>query len=213
MTALPETFWLHVEKTDTCWIWTGAVQSSGYGSVGIGNRRTALAHRLSYEAHAGPIPDGYTIDHVVTRGCTDKRCVRPDHLEPVTHAENNRRARAARGYFVGGQCGKGHALVGDNVYTRKGGAACATCRRTTHALHQRRTRAAAYPAGEPTPEEMRAWAAANGYHIGIRGRIKREIRNAFLEAHRDQFPAAYAEAVDRLAYGDELDTLAHSASG
>jgi hypothetical protein len=87
MTGVDERFWNKVNKTDTCWLWTGALQSRGYGSVGIGNHRTGLAHRVAYEALVGPIGDGLTIDHL----CRVKSCVNPAHLEPVTSAENIRR--------------------------------------------------------------------------------------------------------------------------
>jgi hypothetical protein len=50
-------------------------------------------HRWVYETTIGPIPPGYDIDHVAARGCKFKRCINPSHLEPVTHVENQRRAR------------------------------------------------------------------------------------------------------------------------
>lgn len=65
----------------------------------------AAAHRFVYELLVGPIPAGLTIDHL----CRVTSCVRPDHLEPVTNAENVRRmnvsrrqeARALIGIFLG----------------------------------------------------------------------------------------------------------------
>lgn len=47
------------------------------------------AHRVVYESLVGPIPAGLELDHT----CRVRRCVNPDHLEPVTHAENQRRSR------------------------------------------------------------------------------------------------------------------------
>lgn len=121
----PERFWRRVEKTPACWLWMGAVQSRGYGSFGIARGKTVLAHRFAYELCVGPIPAGLTIDHVRARGCTDKRCVRPDHLEPVTGEENSSRyARAIT------HCKQGHPLSGDNLRVRSDGKrACVTCRR------------------------------------------------------------------------------------
>jgi hypothetical protein len=87
MSAADERFWRKVTKTDTCWLWTGAQNSKGYGCVGI-NRRVHLTHRVAYTWLVGPIPEGLTIDHL----CRNKVCVRPDHLEPVTVGENIRRA-------------------------------------------------------------------------------------------------------------------------
>lgn len=75
----------------SCWGWVGYVTPNGYGMVGDG-RRVTYAHRLAYELYVGPIPPGLHIDHL----CRERRCVRPDHLEAVTQAENNRRAWVAR---------------------------------------------------------------------------------------------------------------------
>lgn len=75
------------EPTSGCWLWTGAMQPKGYGTVKV-DGRVWLAHRAVYTAHVGPIPAGLDLDHK----CRNRSCVRPDHLEPVTHAENLQRA-------------------------------------------------------------------------------------------------------------------------
>lgn len=69
-----------------CWLWTGAVDFSGYGTA-FYKRKQTRAHRASYEIHFGPIPNGLTIDHL----CRVKCCVNPAHLEAVTLRENNLR--------------------------------------------------------------------------------------------------------------------------
>jgi hypothetical protein len=75
-----------------CWIWQGApTGSNGYGMTQIKGRKR-LAHRVYYERHKGPIPEGLTLDHL----CYVSLCVNPDHLEPVTQMENNRRRRVNR---------------------------------------------------------------------------------------------------------------------
>jgi hypothetical protein len=77
-----------------CWLWLGA-RSGAYGclwrNVG-GKRAAALAHRLSYEHHIGPIPAGLVIDDL----CGIQICVNPEHLEAVSSGENTRRAAAKR---------------------------------------------------------------------------------------------------------------------
>lgn len=72
---------------DSCWLWTGSTQSSGYGQLHQGdgeNRRAFLAHRLSYEHFVGPIP----ADKCVLHRCDTPRCVRPDHLFLGTRRDN-----------------------------------------------------------------------------------------------------------------------------
>ena len=83
-----------VERTEDCWLWTGASTALGYGQFSGGQGRLVYAHRWSYEHHVGPIPEGLVIDHL----CQTPSCVNPEHLEPVTQAENVRRTylRGAR---------------------------------------------------------------------------------------------------------------------
>lgn len=87
-------FWEKVNKTDSCWLWTGGV-GRGYGIFYRGADRGGsftVAHRYAYEALVGPIPAGLTLDHL----CRVRGCVNPAHLEPVTQAENVRRGWKAR---------------------------------------------------------------------------------------------------------------------
>ncbi|MBN9210756.1 MAG: hypothetical protein BGO45_10805 [Microbacterium sp. 71-36] len=87
--TVSERFWARVVKAD-CWEWTGSLRT-GYGLFRL-DGRNVQTHRWAYEEQVGPIPDGFQIDHL----CRNTRCVNPDHLEPVTQAENIRREHAAR---------------------------------------------------------------------------------------------------------------------
>jgi hypothetical protein len=101
-----------------CWLWTGAVQSRGYGSIGL-HGRSLLVHRLAYEQAHGPVPFGMQVDHL----CRVKRCCNPAHLEAVTPKVNLARAAAAVTH-----CPQGHAYDAANTYVKAGSRQCRACR-------------------------------------------------------------------------------------
>ena len=73
-----------------CWEWQGG--HSGYGRGGGYGRmsvdgHTMAVHRVVYMLEHGPIPTKKQIDHK----CRNRLCCNPDHLEMVTHKENQRR--------------------------------------------------------------------------------------------------------------------------
>lgn len=78
-----ERFWSKVNKTDTCWLWVGAKQTSGYGRFWDGERNDG-AHRFSYRLNTGEIPEGKAILHTCDNPC----CVNPYHLKVGTQKEN-----------------------------------------------------------------------------------------------------------------------------
>lgn len=84
--TLADRFWAKVEKTDTCWNWTGSKNRGGYGNIAPAPRSggSKLSHRVSHEMASGPIPDGMDIDHT----CFNHSCVNPDHLRAATRKEN-----------------------------------------------------------------------------------------------------------------------------
>jgi hypothetical protein len=106
-------FWPKVEFTGFCWLWTASTNRQGHGHF-FPERKTCLtAHRWSYEFLVGPIPEGLHLDHL----CRIPSCVNPDHLEPVTVAENVRRGLHG---VLRTRCGEGHELTDENVYLRPG---------------------------------------------------------------------------------------------
>lgn len=81
---LPDRFWSSVNKTESCWLWSGTVCKDGYGELSIGGKRTR-AHRYSWQLRFGQIPDGIEIDHQ----CRVRSCVNPDHLRLATRKQNS----------------------------------------------------------------------------------------------------------------------------
>ncbi|HTE68439.1 MAG TPA: HNH endonuclease signature motif containing protein [Actinomycetes bacterium] len=105
-----------------CWVWQRARTTAGYGTLTVDGKtryahrvpaqvievetlrdvgdiplvehqgRLQRAHRVFYELYVGPIPDGFQIDHI----CSNKLCVKPDHLHAVTALENVRRTGRKR---------------------------------------------------------------------------------------------------------------------
>jgi hypothetical protein len=108
-----------------CWQWTGGHTASGYGHISVGAGVCRMAHRVSWELHRGPIPDGHQIDHL----CRNPSCVNPDHLEPVPPGLNT-----ARGFGVGAlnaektHCLRGHPFDGPNLRMERGKRICRACK-------------------------------------------------------------------------------------
>jgi hypothetical protein len=123
-------FWSRIDKTESCWIWTGAIirPDIPYGRLRI-DGALVLAHRFSYQLHKGPIPDGLILDHL----CRNPRCVKPDHLEPVTILENNLRgnlAHARRNPPT--HCPHGHLYTPEtSIYEPGGTRICRICKRAS----------------------------------------------------------------------------------
>lgn len=102
--------------TDNCWLWAGSIKDD-YPVMWIPgtNGRRFRAHRVIYAAIKGPIPRGLSLDHL----CRIKRCVNPDHLEAVTHAENVRRGDSGQYQKDKTHCPKGHEYTPQNTYIGK----------------------------------------------------------------------------------------------
>lgn len=114
-----ERFMAKVDKTSACWLWTGKT-AKGYGKFWSAQYRETLAHRISYRMFVGDIPAGLTLDHL----CRNPACVNPEHLEPVTLAENSRRIlREPKA-----RCVRGHLFDAANTrFTPEGERRCRIC--------------------------------------------------------------------------------------
>lgn len=82
-----------------CWVYTGARNSKGYGEFMI-KCKLWKTHRLSYEYHCEPIPEGMLVLHT----CDNPPCCNPDHLFIGTNQDNMddkvNKNRQARNYGI-----------------------------------------------------------------------------------------------------------------
>lgn len=129
-----ERFWSWVDKNGPvpsgrpdlgqCWVWTGGL-AEGYGAFWLDGRQVK-AHIASYTWEHGEIPEGAERDHL----CRNRACVRPSHLEAVTHWVN-----VARGISPHGQnaakthCPASHEYDTENTYLYDGERHCRKCAR------------------------------------------------------------------------------------
>lgn len=142
-----ERFWAKVDKDGPipeyaphlgpCWVWKAST-TAGYGHFFDKGQRAA--HGWSYEHANGPVPEGLQLDHL----CRVRACVRPSHLEPVTHAENLR--RGAGGVISDlrplapwpTHCLHGHELTERNTGVYQGRPVCRRCSSDKTIRSQRR---------------------------------------------------------------------------
>lgn len=100
-----------------CMQWSSVRQSDGYGTWTVGTK-CHVPHRWLYEQTIGPVPKGWTLDHVCrNRGCVN---VFDGHIEAVPHKENIRRAvnHSSQLNAAKTHCPRGHEYTPENTWAR-----------------------------------------------------------------------------------------------
>lgn len=71
------------ETNRGCWEWRGRRNDLGYAVMKSRGKQVRV-HRVMWEMHNGPIPDGLVVRHK----CDNPPCVNPNHLEIGSHLDN-----------------------------------------------------------------------------------------------------------------------------
>lgn len=89
------------ELNTGCWLFSGSLSADGYGLIWDAPR-VCRAHRVSWEIHRGPIPEGLNVLH----RCDTPPCFNPDHLFLGTQV-NNMLDAATKGRLEGRNVARG----------------------------------------------------------------------------------------------------------
>ncbi|HEY0889331.1 MAG TPA: HNH endonuclease signature motif containing protein [Nocardioides sp.] len=115
-----------------CVVWLGPLTNAGYGRMTWLDDTGTIqrgAHRVAYTVLVDAIPTGKVIDHT----CRVRHCIRPQHLDVVTHRENVLRSPIAPAALnlAKTHCPRNHPYTPENTYRqRDGGRLCRTCQLT-----------------------------------------------------------------------------------
>lgn len=148
---IEERFWARVHKVPAeCWTWQSTTSPGGYGVFRFKNNKFS-AHVWAYRRFVGPVPEGLQLDHLChTRdtscsggdSCPHRRCVNPEHLEPVTPRENTLRGKSIQAANADKtHCVNGHPFSAMNTrISPQGTRVCKACQRAATARYKARRR-------------------------------------------------------------------------
>lgn len=106
-------FWNKVVKTESCWLWIGALTKADYGAVRR-NKKTVYTHRYVLETLGHDLTN-----KVVLHTCDMPMCCNPDHLKIGTHADNVTDKVSKDRHVKGSACNLATVLDEDKVRSIK----------------------------------------------------------------------------------------------
>lgn len=112
---------VRVDEYGECREWEGSRYASGYGAKWE-NGKMRRAHRVEWEKHYGPIPEGMWVLHK----CDNPPCCNIDHLWLGTRRDNERDKvnKGRHHHSRKTTCPQGHAYTGLN---KRGNRICRIC--------------------------------------------------------------------------------------
>lgn len=114
-------------------LWLRGLDANGYGQFRLG-QRVVKSHQVSWQMAYGAPSPGLEPDHT----CNIRSCVRPDHMDWVTHEENARRVAERSD-----ACRRGHRWDEQDPIIHPNGRECRICRNATKRSHYHARKAAA----------------------------------------------------------------------
>lgn len=81
---LADRFWKFVQKTDSCWLWTGSLDAAGYGKIEFNGKPVKATH-VAWFLETGEWPKQWVLHKY-----DNPPCVRFEHLREGDARDNNR---------------------------------------------------------------------------------------------------------------------------
>ena len=101
---------------ESCWLWSGAVSSRGYGVMATDEGSSDSPHRVSFRLFVGPIADDLHVLH----SCDEPLCVKPSHLFLGTNSDNiaDKMLKLRQSRLTGQQNGRARLTADQVIFAR-----------------------------------------------------------------------------------------------
>lgn len=192
-------FMRHVQKTETCWLWTGPRHTDGYGRAflhELNSENAIRAHRISFHLFVRPLEAREWVLH----SCDNPPCVNPAHLRAGNIVDNvgDMVCRGRNWQASVLRCPSGHEYTPENTDVRDGRR---YCRRCGHISARRRERERA--AGIPPHQKHMTYAVRKS--DGVLCEVAVPRRKADALTHRSVGPFGMSRGSRKRVSLEDLD--------